>query len=284
MLYNYFPDRVREIVRKRLEFDDTIEEIRVRCGQNIVFCTYNDKFFLDETGNFTKDFNDSIKLHKEDLKEMLKYFTRNSVYAVQQDIRNGFVTLSDGTRVGLCGRCIVNNGTIENINNISSFNIRLSRQVIGWGDNIFNEIDVSKKNILIISPPGGGKTTLLRNMIKYASCNGKNVSVVDEKSEIAPFSEGERIYDLGINTDVLSDISKQSGINIMLRTMNPEIIATDELLTKDDFEVLKNTSASGVKVFATFHGINKNDYLTKAKTFGVTENFFDCYIIISKKH
>lgn len=281
MIYNYFPVKVREVIKKGLETYNHIEEIRVRCGQNIVFCNQSNKLFLDESGNLTEYFERGIKLYKDDMKEMLKYFTQNSVYAMQQDIKNGFVTLADGTRIGLCGRCVVKNGEIENINNISSFNIRLSRQVAEWGYEIFDEIRVTDKNILIIAPPGLGKTTLLRSLIKYVSDCGMNVSVVDEKCEISPVSEGNMIYDLGINTDVLSDAPKNSGINAVLRTMNPQIIATDELLTKEDFELIKNISLSGVKILSTFHGKSLNDYETKMKSFGLSGSVFDCYIAIS---
>ncbi len=284
MLYNYFPLRVRDAVKQGLKNNTDIEEIRVRCGQNITFCSLNSKCFLDKNGNLIKNTNEGVRLHKEDLKEMFKYFTQNSVYAMQQDIKSGFITLPDGTRVGICGRCITKCGIVENINDISSFNIRLSRQIDGWGNNIFNKFDLAERNVLIIAPPGYGKTTLLRNMIKYASDMGKNVSVIDERSEISPFSEGARIYDLGLNTDVLSDIYKKEGINIMLKTMNPEIIATDEILSKEDFEIINNISVSGVKIFATFHGITEKDYFDKARIFGITKTPFDCFLIISKNH
>lgn len=281
MLYNYFPIRIREIVKRCMSSFNNIEEIRIRCGQNIVFCTCNDKLFVSSNGTFTHKETDGVKLYKEDLKEMIKYFTKNSVYAMQQDIKNGFITLSDGTRVGLCGRCVIKNGELENINNISSFNIRLSRQIEEWGYNVFDELGVCNKNVLIIAPPGGGKTTLLRNLIKFASDNGENISVVDERSEISPISDGEKVFNMGMNTDVLSDISKGDGINLMLRTMNPDIIAIDEMLTKEDFKVVKNTFLSGVKVFATFHGMSKMDYIEKADSLTEREIPFDCYITIS---
>ena len=282
MIYNYFPVKIRDIVKKSLEVCDNIEEIRIRSGQNIVFCGSDSKWFIDNTGQFTGDKKNGLKLFKDDLKEMIKYFTLNSVYAMQQDIKNGFITLTDGTRVGLCGRCVIKDGEIENITNISSFNIRMSRQVDGWGNKTFDEIGPESQNTLIIAPPGYGKTTLLRNMIKYASDYGKNVSVIDERCEISPVSEGDRVYDLGVNTDVLSDTSKIIGVNIMLRTMNPEIIAVDEILTKEDFQMLRNTALSGVKIFATFHGKSKNDYERKANAFIGNEHIFDNYIIISK--
>lgn len=282
MLYNYFPVKVRKAIKNCLETYSDIEEIRVRCGQNIVFCNLSGKWFADSFGNFTKNSENGIKLYKDDLKEMLKYFTQNSVYAMQQDIKNGFITLTDGTRVGLGGRGVVKNGCIENINNIFSYNIRIPRQVAGWGVDLFEKIKVNNKNVLIIAPPGLGKTTLLRNMIKYASDCGKNISVIDEKCEIVPIADGRLIFDLGQNTDVLSDVPKNCGINIMLRTMNPEIIAIDELLTEEDFDVVKNASASGIKIFATFHGKCKEDYLLKVKKFGADELKFDCYIAIAQ--
>lgn len=282
MLYNYFPLRIRDVIKNCIEERDDVEEIRVRCGQNIVFSNRTGKWFVNKSGHLTRSSDDSVKLFKDDLKEMLKYFTQNSVYAMQQDIKNGFITLPDGTRVGLCGRCIIKNGEIENISNISSFNIRLSRQISGWGYDLFRKIGVHNKNVLIIAPPGYGKTTLLRNMIKYASDIGKNISVIDEKSEISPVSEGLRIYDLGLNTDVLSDVPKDKGVNMMLRTMNPEIIAVDEMLSKEDFEIIKNTALSGVKIFATFHGSGADDYISKSEAFLGEEFEFDSYIIITE--
>lgn len=280
MLYNYFPVRLRKIVKKCMENRDDIEEIRVRCGQNIMFCNRGSKWYVNSSGLLTSSADEGVKLYKDDLKEMIKYFTQNSVYAMQQDIKNGFITLPNGTRVGLCGRCIIKNGEIENISSISSFNIRISRQIVGWGYDVFRKIGAYDKNVLIIAPPGYGKTTLLRNLIKYVSDYGKNISVIDEKSEISPMAEGTRIYDLGINTDILSDVPKDKGINMMLRTMNPEIVAVDEVLTEEDFAIIKNTALSGVRIFATFHGSSTEDYILKAKSFLGEYLEFDSYIEI----
>lgn len=282
MIYDYFPQRIRSAVQKACNNNKYIEEIRVRCGQNIIICDNHDRWFLDTNGNLTKSVNSTIILYKNDLKEMFGLITHNSVYAMQQDIKNGFITLPDGSRVGLCGRCVIKNGKIENINNISSFNIRLSRQVKDWGSDIFRKLDICTKNVLIVAPPGYGKTTLLRNMVKFVSDNGKNVSVLDERCEISPMYDGEMICDLGVNTDVLSDVPKKEGIAMLLRTMNPDFIATDEIMTKEDFELVTYLTNSGVNVFATFHGKDVNDYISKTKLFGIDGNIFDCFIIISK--
>jgi len=282
MIYNYFPYALRETIKAALYNCKHLEEIRVRAEKNIVFCESNNRWFVDCNGKLTNDITKGVKVSQKQLEDIIKYLTQNSVYAMQDEIKKGFITIKDGSRVGICGKCIVRDDKIENIKQVSSINIRIAHEVKDCGLEVYKKVCDRSKNLLIISPPGHGKTTLLRDLIRLTSNNGKNVSVVDERCEIAPIIEGKPIFDVGINTDVLSDSPKDIGINMVLRTMNPQIIAVDEIATKEDFEAVLRATNSGVKIFATFHGNTKQDYYDKINAFGVSKILFDNYIYISK--
>ncbi len=282
MIYKYFPEDIRHIIKQAVKKTRCLEEIRIRCGQKIVFCEAQGKFFVNSQGNLTQNKCDGITMCKRQMEEMLRLITKNSMYAVQAEIKKGFVTLPDGSRVGLCGKCVTTNGKVEYIRDITSLNIRISREVKECATKIYSELLISDKNILIMSPPGHGKTTFLRDLVRLASEDGKNVVIIDERCEIAPFVDGYSIYDLGNNTDVLCDLPKSLGIDMALRTMNPQMIAVDEISTIDDFDAIIRAMYSGVKILATFHGTNKTDFHNKVSEKYVSKLNFDNFIYINK--
>lgn len=192
----------------------------------------------------------------EDILNILKRISLNSIYSIQDSINNCYIVVPGGNRIGITGEVVKENGKIKNIKHISSMNIRISHNIIGCSDCVIDRIYNSGniKSTLVISPPGFGKTTLLRDIVRNISNRGKNVGVVDERGEIANMYDSVPSIDLGLRTDILSYIDKAQGINLMIRSMGLDVIATDEIATYLDTQAIHNAINSGVKVIATTHG------------------------------
>lgn len=235
----------------KLNCSQNITEIRLRtkckviiiCGKNeiVLSCIITPKAILDILLNVSK----------------------NSIYAIQNDINNGFVVIRGGHRIGISGEVVYVDEKIKNIKNICSLNIRVARQIYGCADSILPKIISGNTflNTLIVSPPGCGKTTLIRDIIRQISngipslnFSGKNVALIDERGEIASVYEGVASLDVGIRTDIMSNVNKANGMKMMIRSMAPDVIATDEIGKKEDISAIKEAILSGVKVIFTMHG------------------------------
>lgn len=258
-----------------------INEIRLRVNKRAIVITSGVEVFLSSTVTL------------KDLLDILVRVSKNSIYAIQNDINNGFVVLSGGHRIGICGEVVMQDGKIKNIKNINSMNIRIARQVIGAADKLMPYIvdNNEVKNLLIISPPGCGKTTMLRDVIRQISNGvkelnfyGKNVGLVDERGEIASVSNGISNLDVGIRTDIISNSPKNIGIEMIVRSMGVNVIATDEIGGENDIEAIKYAVLSGVKLVFTIHGNSVDDVLRK-KGIGdlIREGIFDIAVVLSNK-
>lgn len=247
MLERYFDPQLA----KKFDEYNLVQEIRIRSGRKVSV--------IDRTGIHKTD----ITFNSVDITKLFSSLCNYSVYALHEEIKNGFITLTDGHRAGFCGRCIVQNGIITNITDISGINIRIAREIKGCSENIMKFMDNGIENMVIISPPNCGKTTYLRDAIRLVSDSGVQVTVVDERGEISPFYEGSSVFDMGENTDVMRFCPKAVGMMMVLRTMNPEIVATDEIGTKQDIVSIKEICKSGVKIFTTFHGFGVSDFKSR---------------------
>lgn len=234
-----------------LNLNNSITEIRIRSKNKIIVICSKNEFVLDLIA--------SPKI----ILDILLNVSKMSIYAIQTDLNNGFVVIRGGHRIGVCGEVVYENGRIKNIKNICSLNIRVARQIFGCADSVMPQIIINGifQNTLIVSPPGCGKTTLLRDIIRQISngiktlgINGKNVSLIDERGEIASCYEGAPTLDIGIRTDVMSNIDKSTGMSMVIRSMAPDIIATDEIGSAKDILAIKAAILSGVKVIFTMHG------------------------------
>lgn len=271
----YFPDNLYEI--KNLENDlvwDMAEEIRIRIGQPIQVKLMNDEIFVCNN------------ISNEDILRILENFCNNSIYSVQNEINSGYITLKGGHRVGISGTSVFQDNEIKNIKYISSLNIRIAREVKGCSDRILDRIlkNNNFENTLIVSPPGCGKTTILRDMIRnlsngFKTLRGKNISLVDERMEIAAMYKGIAQNDVGIRTDVMCNLKKSIGMKMMIRSMGPEIIATDEIGGESDFYSVNDAIYSGVKLLLTVHG---NDIEDVSKKF-INSYMFKNIVVLTKK-
>ncbi len=185
--------------------------------------------------------------------------------------------------MGFCCNFILENNNIKNITNISSLIIRVAKEIIGLSDKIIKYC-VPRKNILVISPPCCGKTTLIRDLTRNFSNNGYKVTVVDERSEICGMYFGVAEKDIGFRTDVLDSCPKDIGLNMAIRTCNPDIVVLDEIGTDKDLLGLYNAFNSGVNILATVHSDNIETFKIK-KEFKrlINEKLIDLYIVLDRK-
>ena len=273
-IFNFFPQRIVEVLKRYITSSNYnfLEEIRIRINRPIVI-KYNMNFeILDYV------------IKTDDIQEIMQYITENSVYSYQNQICEGFITLKGGHRVGISGNVAMENEKVRNINYIFSLNFRIAKQIIGASEKILNKVynDGIIYNTLIVSPPGGGKTTILRDLIRVLS-SYKTIGVVDERGEIAAMYKDNLQNDLGLNVDVLNNIKKSIGIKMLIRSMSPDLICADEIGTKEDIEAIKYAVTSGVNGVFTAHGetinkINQNPILKDL----IEDKLIDQIILLNK--
>ena len=285
---NYLPQKMAKIILG-LGHDELcqINEIRLRSNRPMMLVKSDDDFFITKDGTKTKNLALAIKTTSDEILDTLNLICCNSIYAYMDTIRSGFITIKGGHRVGITGKSVIENGKIKNIKDVSSINIRIAREIKGVGLKMVKYIIRNKNDIyntLIISPPAYGKTTLLRDVVRILSdgfsdfkFKGMKISIVDERSEIAALFNGVPQNDVGIRSDVIDGCSKCEGMILALRSMSPQIIATDEIGSSRDFEVLRKIISCGVRIITTAHGF---DILDVAKR--DIGKIFDRFVILGK--
>lgn len=260
-------------------------EIRLRTGKSIVLTTSDGTIFAD-TDRVTYVYSED--LYKVTVQEMRDSFNRLcnfSVYSHADSIAQGFITLSDGHRVGISGTAVLENGTVRSIREVNSLNIRIAREFKGCSDEIIEKVFCgSLKNLIIAGPPSSGKTTLLRDIARQASSGRLSeyykVSVIDERCEISPVSDGECKCDVGPNTDVLSSFRKADGIMCALRTLSPELIVCDEIGTSEECEAIKSGLNSGVNFVLSIHAANVQELRNKPQFRTLEQSGIDWKIVV----
>ena len=290
----YISPGIRKIF-KRIDFKKLgpIEEIRLRAGKPIMVQTLGGDCFIDEEGRITNRYGEHLfMVSQEDIIKTLELMSENSVYAYNSEIRNGFITLKGGHRVGIVGKAVLESNSVKNIKDISGLNIRISMEFLGCSDEIIKYIVKGENdvyNTLLISPPQCGKTTMLRDVTRLLSdgmdeprFKGLKIGVVDERSELASCHKGVPQHNIGIRTDVLDGCPKSIGILMLLRSMSPQVIVTDEIGERGDFDAVMRVVNAGVKLITTIHGYSLKEIESKKEIMELMEmRVFERYIILS---
>lgn len=286
-----FPARYRDFWIKAAEEQEHIQEIRLRVGRPVALYMDGKEKFLTDRGEFTDHSAHAHCPGEAELSEMLDHICHYSPYAFEEELRRGFVTVAGGHRVGVAGQAVLEaDGSIRTLKNISFLNIRVSHEKKGAADRIMKDIyrNGYPQNTLIISPPGCGKTTLLRDLIRRISDGnflgkGLTVGVVDERSELAGSFQGVPQNDMGMRTDVLDGCPKEKGMLLLLRSMSPQVIAIDELGSEGELKALAQAAACGCRILATVHGESRRDV---ERRFGREQAFwdrlFDLFIVLGR--
>ena len=200
----------------------------------------------------------------EDIQAVLESATRASLHAAMEQLRRGYLSAAGGVRVGVCGAAVSGETGFDGLREFSSLCVRVPREVRGCADGIWERVtEGGFKSLLIISPPGAGKTTLLRELIRSLSDSGLRVSAADERGEIADAFTGTPRFDVGLHTDVLTGVSKARAAEMLLRSMNPEVLAMDEITDPQDAAALLGAVGCGVRLLATVHGGGLEDIYTR---------------------
>ena len=259
-IQNLFSGNIRQLLMEAELDYDKLYEIRLRVGRPL-FLTYDGgECFLKRKET------EPYLVTREDLKETLEYVSGYSLYAYEEEVRQGFLSVQGGHRVGVTGKVILNGNQIQGMKYISCINVRLAHQIKGCADPVMPYIQKKDwvAHTLIISPPRCGKTTLLRDIIRQISNGregvpGMTVGVVDERSELAGCHQGVPQNDLGIRTDILDGCPKAEGMQMLLRSMSPSVVAVDELGGVEDFKAVESVINCGCKLIATAHGSSLED-------------------------
>ena len=261
-ILNILPTRIRAfMLKEELDFDQ-LEEIRMRTGRPLLFRYGGRERTLIKSPVYI--------VQPEDIREALQYASGYSLYAYEHEMGRGYMTAEGGHRIGMAGQAIREGDDITSLKYISSINIRIAHQIIGCADPylsyLFEENELL--NTLIISPPGCGKTTLLRDLIRQISdgseyMKGMSVGVVDERSEIGGSYMGMIQNDLGIRTDLLDACPKAEGMMMLIRSMSPRMIAVDEIGSEKELRAIRHALNCGCNILATVHGNSIEDILRK---------------------
>lgn len=274
-LTKILPQRFRKSFEKKQEALKNVQEIRVRKGKNIYFLE------ADKEKCWELPEMDS-RISEQDMQEMIEYISGYSMYAHEEELKQGFLTLKGGHRIGITGEMVLENGRIKTMKNLSSFNIRISHSVKGCADRIMK---YANRNLLLISPPRMGKTTLLRDILRQlADTPMENVGIVDERSEIASCYRGIPEHNMGERVDILDGCPKAEGMLMLLRSMSPTVIGVDELGRNEDVQALLRVVNCGVRVIATVHGESREEVEQKAVFQELfQQKIFAHYVIIRHK-
>lgn len=278
-ILNILSRNIKDVfVKENIQFEN-LQEIRLRIGHPVIILYKGQELVLRQV------------VTEQVIQETLDYVSNYSLYAYENELRQGFITVEGGHRVGMAGQVIIENGRVKNLKQISSLNIRVSHEILHCADKLFPYITYNKQlyHTMIISPPRCGKTTILRDLIRQISDGNKwvkgcTVGVVDERSELAGCYQGIPQNHMGMRTDVLDGCPKADGMLMLIRSMSPQVVAVDEIGAPEDVQAIKYAMHCGCKMLATVHGESMEE-IRKKPLFEqlLREQCFERYVVLCNK-
>lgn len=286
-ILSYFPQKIRQYFAFISDKDWlSINEIVFINGQAILLQKNGKRTYIS-SDSYTTDIKTAYKACSDDIGKIYELITKSSVYAYNRFITQGFITLDFGHRVGIVGECVMDDKRIISTKNINALSFRIAHETSSNIDLIYSDIyNKSIFNTIIISPPSCGKTTLLRAIAKRLSCRQSDgfipkCAIVDERYELSACIDGISSMNTGTSSVIISGCPKNIAIPMLVRSMSPDVIFTDELATEDDIYAIKYASASGCKIIASVHGFDENN--NELKYFNI-DGLFHNKIILSNKN
>ncbi|GFZ30472.1 stage III sporulation protein AA [Clostridium zeae] len=280
-LKNVLPINLLRLIEDRPD-SSKLQEIRLKCNKPVMLNIDNKEVILNYTTN------------QNEINNIFNKISNFSVYAFEEDIKQGFITIRGGHRIGVTGHWVNDDGVIKSLKSVFSINIRIAREIIGCSDSLLPHVTKGDKvyNTILVSPPKCGKTTLLRDLVRNISngylkynVTGKKVCVIDERSEIAACHMGIPQMDVGVRTDIYDNCLKYVGLMMAIRCMSPEVIVCDEIGTDRDVEAIVSAFNCGVNIISTIHGNNEYDLYSRPVFKKLLENkVIEKIIVLSNKN
>lgn len=291
------PQRLRQaILLLPQDVLERLEEIRIRLSRPLMICYGGRDGFVSPEGRVYADPGQGCVIGEEEIHQTLNLLTKSSLYALEEELRRGYLTIAGGHRVGIAGRALLDGqGQVRGLKEIATFNIRIARDIRGAAHplaSLLIEPAASRlHNTLLISPPQCGKTTLLRDLARQISSGtlhpnlaGLKVGIVDERSEIAATWRGVPQHDLGPRTDILDACPKAEGMLMMIRSLSPHVLITDEIGRPEDSQAVMEAIHAGVGVIATAHGFGLQEVRRRRELRELFEmGAFTRYIVLSRR-
>ena len=253
----------------------TIQEIRIRVNKPLALSDGATTIFTDIDGKIMYTMGEkAFRVSQRGIYDTFRRICDYSVYSRQDEIKNGYITVKGGHRVGLCGTVVLTDGKISALNDISSMNIRIARQIFGVSEEIINHLYPFESGILIAGMPSSGKTTLLRDLARSLSlgigCHVTRTAVIDERGELSGTYSGVSYNDMGLS-DILNGYPKGEGIIHAIRAMSPQVIICDELGTDEDCRLVSQGFNAGAVIIASIHAGNYEELMRRKQAVSLIE-------------
>lgn len=291
LLLSTMPQSWREKIRKLpRELIAQLEEMRIRKHQPIEMIYNGTSRFMTEQSTLTAYAGKGWIPSLSDIDKMINLVSQHSIYALEEELKRGYVTITGGHRIGITGKVVLDKGQIKTMRDISSLNIRVAKEKKGVALPLLPYLIENGQllNTLIISPPQCGKTTMLRDFARVISygnlhLSGKKVGIVDERSEIAACVHGKAQRDVGPRTDILDACPKAEGIMMLIRSMSPDVIIADEIGRPEDAVAIQEALNAGVTIMTSAHGADLTD-ISRRPTLSrvIGQGLFQRYVVLGR--